>query len=235
MLIQADHPARVVLVIAAGLAAPLGEELFFRGWLLGLLSQRFRSLTSIIVVAIVFSLVHFDSVGFVARVELGVVFGLARVWTGSLWPSVALHATHNFISTAVLYTDPDPLAELDTPFDLKSELPLAIGSLVAVIILLRVYRHLVRNIRPVEPCRVPNSYRQPLRLTFGRSLVIALPSAVLLGVSGVLLFALGPQLPGAALTREMVKSFFPSTAKSSAPKLPLPDTANPQEGPGHLK
>ena len=40
-----------------------------------------------LVTAVIFSAFHFDPVGFVARVEFGVLFGALRLYTGSLWPA----------------------------------------------------------------------------------------------------------------------------------------------------
>jgi hypothetical protein len=53
-------------------------------------------------VAVVFSAFHMDPVGFVARFELGLLFGLLYWKTGSLWPAVMAHAANN-ITTTVLY------------------------------------------------------------------------------------------------------------------------------------
>jgi membrane protease YdiL (CAAX protease family) len=40
LLVRADAPSRIVIALAASVAAPIGEELFFRGWLQPLLSTR---------------------------------------------------------------------------------------------------------------------------------------------------------------------------------------------------
>ncbi len=230
LLINADHPARVLLVIAAGLAAPLGEETFFRGWLLGVLSQAYRRSTALIAVAVVFSIVHWEWDGFVARVELGVLFGLARIWTGSLWPAVAMHATHNIVSTVVLYVQKDPLKDLDAPFDWKAEVPTAAVSLIVTLLLLRVFYGVTRGSEGPEPCLVPAEQRVPLRLNMRRFVRLAVPDGALLAVISILLGVFADSLPGSALTRDIRRSLF-GTSRLSAPS----DVSHPQEGSGHLK
>src|SRR5262249_32488832 len=52
--------------------------------------------------AFIFSAFHLDPVGFAARFELGLVFGLLFLRTNSLWPGILAHSANNLIST-VLY------------------------------------------------------------------------------------------------------------------------------------
>lgn len=130
IFLRATPETRVVLILAASVAAPVGEELFFRGWLQTAFTRRLRRTTSVLLTAVLFSLVHGDPVGFVARVELGILFGVARAWTGSLWPSIAMHGVHNFVSIAALYLAANPQLEVDRPFVLAEVAPLALGSLL---------------------------------------------------------------------------------------------------------
>jgi membrane protease YdiL (CAAX protease family) len=98
-------PVELVL-IATGvtLCAPLAEEYFFRGVLQNALGEaRVRARGAIVGVAILFSAFHFDPVGFVARVELGVLFGWLFWRTGSLWPAVFAHAANNLVTTVLFF------------------------------------------------------------------------------------------------------------------------------------
>lgn len=84
-----------VLFVVAVLPA-LGEELFFRG----ILQNEIRYLTGNIHVAIwtsaiIFSLAHFQFLGFIPRVCLGLMFGYAYVWSGNFWVPVGLHFINN--------------------------------------------------------------------------------------------------------------------------------------------
>lgn len=100
-------PLELALIGAAiCFAAPLCEELFFRGvfqpGLLKLTGEGLREAwPAIAVTGFVFSGFHLDPVGFAARWELGFVFGLLAWKTRSLWPAVAAHCANNSTSMAL--------------------------------------------------------------------------------------------------------------------------------------
>lgn len=113
------------LFVVAVLAA-IGEELFFRGVLLRMVTDAFTSKdgsgmkpwgmhVSIWAVAIVFSAIHMQFFGFFPRMIIGAWFGYLLWWTGSIWVPVLAHFTNNALSTltvfgqnkGVLTDDPD--------------------------------------------------------------------------------------------------------------------------------
>lgn len=224
LLVRADPTTRVIIVLAAGVAAPIGEELFFRGWLQGLLGRRFGRTVSIATVALLFSFTHLDPVGFLPRVELGLLFGLMRAWTGSLYPSMAAHAAHNLVSTAVLYLSADPLAELDQPFEWGLSAALGAGSLVATVALCAFIHRLAPRSRLSEPepmapavSGVPAFRLLPRRLLAG----FTVGGLLLVGSGGVLL-VLAEKLPGADLTRDMRQRLFRPPNGSKPANRPNP-------------
>ncbi len=84
------------------LAAPFCEEFFFRGLLQkGLVSSSLSRTGAVVLTAVVFSAFHLDPVGFMARVELGILFGVLRLYTGSLWPAIFAHAANNMVSSGL--------------------------------------------------------------------------------------------------------------------------------------
>jgi uncharacterized protein len=96
--------------IAAGLliigAAPLSEEVFFRGFLFSGLRRGAPFALAAVVSAGIWGLFHYtgaDSWGVVLQLT---VFGLVLTWlyerTGSLWPPIALHLLNNALAFAVL-------------------------------------------------------------------------------------------------------------------------------------
>jgi membrane protease YdiL (CAAX protease family) len=91
----------VLLIAGVSLAAPLCEEFLFRGLLQQGLARRLSMPRSLVVTAFIFSAMHFDPVGLLARFELGVVFGLLAWRAGSLWPAIGAHAANNLISAVV--------------------------------------------------------------------------------------------------------------------------------------
>lgn len=90
-----------IVLAGVSIAAPLGEELFFRGFLQRGLELSRGGPRAIVVTAFVFSAFHLDPVGLTARFELGVFFGLLAWRAGSLWPAIAAHAANNLISSAL--------------------------------------------------------------------------------------------------------------------------------------
>ena len=83
--------------------APLAEELFFRGFVFGVLRERLGVAWGAITTGVVFGLVHvagspIETVG--VLVILGVLLCLLYQRTGSLLPCIALHAINNAISFA---------------------------------------------------------------------------------------------------------------------------------------
>jgi uncharacterized protein len=212
MMAQATHATRVLLIIGAGVAAPLGEELFFRGWLQNLLAWRYRWIVSAFVVAIVFSATHLDPVGFVARVELGMLFGLARGWTGSLWPGIAMHATHNVLSMATFYLlSDDPLVDANAPLDWKSAGLAALGSAIIVSFLLIAFR---RSAPAEPPVGGPHA---SFRATAAPTVRILAVTAITLVISVSLLAAFRRSLPGAQMSAPQ-PTLAPDTPKRLNPK-----------------
>jgi membrane protease YdiL (CAAX protease family) len=92
----------VLLLLAVQLFAPVCEEMAFRGYLQTVLRSRMKDATAILVTAALFAALHFDPVGFLARVELGAIFGLLVLWSGTIWPAVAAHAANNIIGSTLL-------------------------------------------------------------------------------------------------------------------------------------
>lgn len=96
--------------IAAGTliigAAPLSEEIFFRGFLFGGIRQRAPFVVAALVPSTIWGLFHYtgpDTWGVVLQLTL---FGLVLAWlyerTGSIWPPIAVHAFNNAVAFALL-------------------------------------------------------------------------------------------------------------------------------------
>jgi membrane protease YdiL (CAAX protease family) len=125
------------MTITVCIAAPLGEELFFRGFALPALRRSWGIVAAVLVSGALFSLLHMDPVGFLGLMEIGVLLAALRWWSGSLWVAVIGHAVNNGIAgTAFIlgYEDPD----LPPPAWL-----LALGAtlfLAGLVLLVRVLR-----------------------------------------------------------------------------------------------
>lgn len=88
--------------IALVIAAPLFEEVFFRGFLFsGLASSVLRPAGAIVLTAAVWAVIHlqYDAYEIGLIFCLGLVLGAARLATGSLAAPLVMHATMNFVAT----------------------------------------------------------------------------------------------------------------------------------------
>jgi hypothetical protein len=91
-----------LLWIALVVAAPAFEEVFFRGFMFrGFEHSRVGPMGAVVLTSIVFGVVHiqYDAYGIATTVAIGLLLGLARRKTASLYPAVAMHALINFLAT----------------------------------------------------------------------------------------------------------------------------------------
>lgn len=107
-IFQNQRPGDLAMLIAGVcLSAPLCEEFFFRGTVQKGLMERFPAPRAIVFCGFIFSAFHLDPVGFLARWELGVLFGLLAWRSGSLWPSIAAHFANNAVSSLSYFATKD--------------------------------------------------------------------------------------------------------------------------------
>lgn len=123
--------AMTMLVLGVGLAAPVCEEFFFRGIVQPGFSERFKTSGAIFLTSFVFSAFHLDPVGFLARLQLGVLFGILFLRTGTLWSAIGAHAANNLVSTALFLGQRQSLAETAVP-EWRSVLFVSLGGLCAM-------------------------------------------------------------------------------------------------------
>ncbi len=91
----------ILFWITVVIAAPFAEEFFFRGFLLESWKHSFLGVYgAIILTALIWGVIHLQYdwhiIGVI--VLMGIVFGLARTKTGSLYLVMTLHAINNFAS-----------------------------------------------------------------------------------------------------------------------------------------
>ncbi len=89
---------RAAVIAIAVFAAPLTEELVFRGCLYGVVRQSFGRYAALAVSAIIFALIHAHLPSVPGLIILAVALSLLYESTGSLWAPIALHAAFNGIS-----------------------------------------------------------------------------------------------------------------------------------------
>lgn len=94
---------KVALWIALVIAAPVFEEIFFRGFAItGLAPSRLGAVGAVILTALLWAAIHvqYDAYGIATVFVLGLLLGTARVKTGSVLVPLAMHMTANVIATA---------------------------------------------------------------------------------------------------------------------------------------
>ena len=102
-------------LIAAGVMimviAPAAEEFFFRGFFYRALRTRYPVLVAAVIDGVLFGAIHYDFSGAEALLLvpplglLGVIFCLVYERTGSIFPTIALHALNNSIAYAATAAD----------------------------------------------------------------------------------------------------------------------------------
>ena len=92
-----------LLWLAIVIAAPLAEELFFRGFLFeGIRYTRLGATGAVVITSLLWAVIHLQygpyeiSTVFI----LGLILGAARLATGSIYTSIAMHALVNLVATA---------------------------------------------------------------------------------------------------------------------------------------
>ncbi|MBL8952364.1 MAG: CPBP family intramembrane metalloprotease [Myxococcaceae bacterium] len=150
-IFQDRSPAELAaLLFFICVGAPLAEEYLFRGTIQRGWAQRMGPVGGIVLAGAVFSAFHGDPIGFAARWELGVLFGLLAWRSGSLWPGIFAHLANNLTST-VLYFSLKDLPE-DPTEDASSLYAISgIGGVVllGVLLVLRRYPGALKSPAPM--------------------------------------------------------------------------------------
>ena len=90
-----------VFAVTAVVVAPLGEELFYRGWMFPFLATANTPLAYVASAAL-FGAIHLNPAALPAYALLGAAFAWLYQWSGSVWTPVLAHATNNLIAVSAL-------------------------------------------------------------------------------------------------------------------------------------
>lgn len=93
----------VGMFLLGGVAAPIGEELFFRGVLYTFIRERWGVWPAVSISSLIFAVVHGDVAVGVSALALGVIFALLFEYSRSLWAPVLAHVINNGAKIALLY------------------------------------------------------------------------------------------------------------------------------------
>ncbi|MBG82541.1 MAG: CPBP family intramembrane metalloprotease [SAR202 cluster bacterium] len=85
----------VTTVILVGIIGPIAEEIFFRGYVLPGLINRFGIVGALVISSLIFGFFHIEPGAIVPTFVLGLALGWVYLKTGSIWPAVFAHGLHN--------------------------------------------------------------------------------------------------------------------------------------------
>lgn len=91
----------VITLLSLALITPIGEEIAFRGYLYSAFESKKAPWRAIVISATLFATFHVVAPGvlsferFAPSLFLGLVLGWVRQRSGSIWPSLVIHVTHN--------------------------------------------------------------------------------------------------------------------------------------------
>ncbi len=91
----------VITILLVGIAGPVAEEVFFRGFVLTGLLKRFGVRRALLFSSLLFGLFHIDPGAIVPTFALGLVLGWVYLKTGSVWPAMFAHGLHNTVAVLI--------------------------------------------------------------------------------------------------------------------------------------
>ncbi|HYD42570.1 MAG TPA: CPBP family intramembrane glutamic endopeptidase [Anaeromyxobacter sp.] len=139
-----------VALLVGGVLVPMGEELFFRGYVQSRLCRRWGTWPGIACTAIFFALAHFDLLHSASALVAGFYLGWLAQRTGSTVPGMIVHAVNNLVAIATGWALRDPELSRGAHAALLAAL---LAGAVAVIAWLA--RRLPRAAPAAAPARAP--------------------------------------------------------------------------------
>lgn len=102
--IASDFGPLWVQILLIGIAAPISEEVCFRGMLFGGIRTRLPMWAAALAAGVVFGLLHYSTgwSAVPALVGLGAIFAVVYEKSGTIWAPIAMHMMNNAIALTVL-------------------------------------------------------------------------------------------------------------------------------------
>lgn len=111
----------------------VGEELFFRGLIQKAIVNKTSNVhIGVIITAAIFSAVHFQFLGFIPRMLMGIILGYMFVWSKNIWYPIIAHFINNAIAVITIYYNPELSSSGST--ELYSETTLFIAGIISAVI-----------------------------------------------------------------------------------------------------
>jgi membrane protease YdiL (CAAX protease family) len=131
------------IVVVVCVLAAVGEEFIFRGLLQNIFGKTIKNPHIVIwTVAVLFSVVHLQFLGFLPRMLLGAYLGYLLYYTKNIWAPIFAHFINNFVSVIIFHIfrdSPEKVKEIDN-FGYGATTWIAAVSLVLFVFLFREIR-----------------------------------------------------------------------------------------------
>jgi uncharacterized protein len=131
------------LILGVTVMAPVTEELLFRGVTQGQFRRAMPEWLAIILQGIIFALYHMQVIQISYVILPAMLLGLVYYWTRSIWVSMAMHISFNFMGSVV----PALVANNELAATIVGWVELAF---IIVAVLCLIYLHQTRQTSPVE-------------------------------------------------------------------------------------
>ncbi|MCS6802748.1 MAG: type II CAAX endopeptidase family protein [Chloroflexota bacterium] len=112
VLVGATPLSLAIALLSGAVITPIAEETFFRGFILPGLVGRLGTAGAVTVSSALFAVAHLVPQVMLPTFLLGILLALLRLWSGSLWPPILLHASFNALALLAVYTATRALAAL---------------------------------------------------------------------------------------------------------------------------
>ena len=132
------------IIFVVAVTPAICEEIFFRGYIQNSLEQKWKPFWSILVTAVFFGLFHFNPYGLVALIILGAYLGFAAHTSNSIFVSMVIHFTNNFVSVIAYFVLGDKEL-INTTVTGNENLSPAVISFVALAIVFGVFVYLLKK------------------------------------------------------------------------------------------
>lgn len=93
----------IVLLVESCIIAPIFEEIFHRGILLGGLMKKYNAKKAVIYSALIFGIAHMNLPQGINAFFLGLILGVVYYYTKSIYICIAMHFTNNLLVNFVFY------------------------------------------------------------------------------------------------------------------------------------
>ena len=125
---------KLLVVFTIALLPAMGEELLFRGFLMGTLREKAKPAVAIAITAIIFAAYHMSILRFFTVGLIGLSFTIAAYKSRSIFVSMLMHFCNNLLACLVQWYPETAGKIFDPKLSSSNQILILLGSIVAVIL-----------------------------------------------------------------------------------------------------